>query len=439
MKSKKGILDLIKDNADLFLTPYKFIESNHNDTPIRYICRWTAKTEYDIELEYLTDKEIEMDVYTSLLQLFDSGSSPIEPTTHYVKEVMNFYKSNRNLYIKTEVYYVSEENQGTEGNPIFSFRVYPKIEARDTRSEMTYWPKCLELISDPIAFGAWVWTIFSLEKCRQVLYLQGNGNDGKSTVSAVIGNILGNRFTSGADILDLSQSANHNLTKFIGKRLIIAADVGENTRITDLANLKKITGGDLIEINPKGKDAFSTFIDAKIMMTSNFAPVLTKDAYSLTRILWLQFDNFADRWGYVPDLKPKLLNEGYEFLAFCKFCHQQRFDGQLISSLDSSSRVNRQIEIILEEKNDEFNNLFDIDADQDWWMSRHDIYETVRKNRGFKPLGEKDKLAIKRYLQENNLKDVESPKWYRKGGISGCRGIRVKEETNLINLFTMNK
>lgn len=187
-------------------------------------------------------------------------------------------------------------------------------------SPIPHWNEILTRISDHKAFMAWTWSLFSgVCDTRQVCWIKGGGNDGKSTISNVYIKMLDSVACS------FAQSNQNQFTgsKFFRKRLVSVPDV-KNEKILENEFVFQVTGGDTIDIEFKGRDSFSSTVNAHFFMASNLSPAI--DVYSKaykSRLLYFKIkpvkldskdsESFSDS-----HFLDNLYGEMYPFLAQCK-------------------------------------------------------------------------------------------------------------------------
>lgn len=116
----------------------------------------------------------------------------------------------------------------------------------------------------------------------QYLYLHGDGNDGKSTLIAMLVKLLG---TQGVAMMRSDDFADaHSTTVLEGARLAIFAD--ENSAsFMSRGRFKALTGDDTLTINPKGLPRRNIGLHCKVMVASNYAPHVQGGRADLRRII----------------------------------------------------------------------------------------------------------------------------------------------------------
>lgn len=91
-------------------------------------------------------------------------------------------------------------------------------------------------------------------RTKKCIFMTGKGNTGKSQLKGLMAEILGQDYVS---TLELSQLEGERfaLSDIYGKRLIGSDDMSYS-KAEELKNLKKLTGGDILSIERKGRDFF---------------------------------------------------------------------------------------------------------------------------------------------------------------------------------------
>ncbi|EFC4493162.1 TPA: DUF5906 domain-containing protein [Escherichia coli] len=118
----------------------------------------------------------------------------------------------------------------------------------------------------------------------------GDGGSGKSTFTHIATLLAGKQNTVSAEMTSLDDAGGR--AQVVGSRLIVLADqpkyTGEGTGI------KKITGGDPVEINPKYEKRFTTIIRAVVLATNNDPMIFTERAGGVSRRrVIFRFDNIV--------------------------------------------------------------------------------------------------------------------------------------------------
>ncbi|WLY45264.1 phage/plasmid primase, P4 family [Escherichia coli] len=134
----------------------------------------------------------------------------------------------------------------------------------------------------------------------------GDGGSGKSTFTHIASLLAGKQNTVSAEMTSLDDAGGR--AQVVGSRLIVLADqpkyTGEGTGI------KKITGGDPVEINPKYEKRFTAVIRAVVLATNNNPMIFTERAGGVSRRrVIFRFDNIVREDEKDKDLPEKVAAE----------------------------------------------------------------------------------------------------------------------------------
>ncbi len=134
----------------------------------------------------------------------------------------------------------------------------------------------------------------------------GDGGSGKSTFTHIATLLAGKQNTVSAEMTSLDDAGGR--AQVVGSRLIVLADqpkyTGEGTGI------KKITGGDPVEINPKYEKRFTTIIRAVVLATNNDPMIFTERAGGVARRrVIFRFDNIVSEAEKDRELPEKIAAE----------------------------------------------------------------------------------------------------------------------------------
>ncbi|EEY5579236.1 DNA primase [Escherichia coli] len=134
----------------------------------------------------------------------------------------------------------------------------------------------------------------------------GDGGSGKSTFTHIASLLAGKQNTVSEEMTSLDDAGGR--AQVVGSRLIVLADqpkyTGEGTGI------KKITGGDPVEINPKYEKRFTAVIRAVVLATNNNPMIFTERAGGVARRrVIFRFDNIVSEAEKDKDLPEKVAAE----------------------------------------------------------------------------------------------------------------------------------
>ncbi|HAI4059852.1 TPA: DNA primase [Escherichia coli] len=134
----------------------------------------------------------------------------------------------------------------------------------------------------------------------------GDGGSGKSTFTHIASLLAGKQNTVSAEMTSLDDAGGR--AQVVGSCLIVLADqpkyTGEGTGI------KKITGGDPVEINPKYEKRFTAVIRAVVLATNNNPMIFTERAGGVARRrVIFRFDNIVSEAEKDRELPEKIAAE----------------------------------------------------------------------------------------------------------------------------------
>ncbi|MDM4830870.1 DNA primase family protein [Escherichia coli] len=118
----------------------------------------------------------------------------------------------------------------------------------------------------------------------------GDGGSGKSTFTHIATLLAGKQNTVSAEMTSLDDAGGR--AQVVGSRLIVLTDQPKYTG--EGSGIKKITGGDPVEINPKYEKRFTAIIRAVVLATNNVPMIFTERAGGVARRrVIFQFDNIV--------------------------------------------------------------------------------------------------------------------------------------------------
>lgn len=129
--------------------------------------------------------------------------------------------------------------------------------------------------------------LFNKEDLAQkILWMYGEGGNGKGTVVKVIERVFKNAFVSiGTDKADLDK---HWTAGLLGKRVAVGTDV-ENIYVIDHPAVKAISGGDPVPVRDMHRSQISMELPCQFIFTSNFKPHFKGKKHQARRLLYVGF------------------------------------------------------------------------------------------------------------------------------------------------------
>ena len=166
------------------------------------------------------------------------------------------------------------------------------------------WDGILSRLSDPEAFLAHVWSAFEPKfEGRQALWLQGEGNDGKS--------ILFDALFEGASLPYASLGdndlvgGNQFVFSSVWDKPVVLVGESKNVNVLMSGMVHKLTGRDPIPVEYKHGQRFNAKFQGVVFVTSNNKPQIERTRSNLSRLSLVTIQ--PGDW--VDDLKPKLRRE----------------------------------------------------------------------------------------------------------------------------------
>lgn len=192
------------------------------------------------------------------------------------------------------------------------------------------WDSFMYGIKDPQAKEVFMAALYSLfvgnNRSRQIIYLVGPGNSGKSRVANVIDEVFMEINSGICTALEtLLFQDRFSAASYTYKHFVLAADC-KDLGILRSTLVKNITGDDSVAAVEKGKDKEKKHLFSKIFVTSNKLPWCdTSKPEELSRILLFQLDTqlakeSRDNWDTARDgvWRELLKKQVFDFLGKCK-------------------------------------------------------------------------------------------------------------------------
>lgn len=116
-----------------------------------------------------------------------------------------------------------------------------------------------------------------------VLFLFGEGANGKSTWISTVRELLGRENTSSETLQRLAENR-FSTARLQGKMANVAEDL-PSTKISDMGKIKDLSGGGMVPAERKNKDPFDFRNRAKLIFAANKPPVLGETTWAVKRRL----------------------------------------------------------------------------------------------------------------------------------------------------------
>jgi hypothetical protein len=229
-----------------------------------------------------------------------------------------------------------------------------RIENRPTPT----WERILSRMSDPEAFAAWIWGVYSgLYQGRRVLWIHGpTGEDGKSMIARVIAEELFGSAASAINNAMLGGNEKRFVTSFFEESSLVIYPDANNTQVlrSELFKTLASAGSDPVSIERKGEQAYTAILSARLWVSSNYPPVITDENFVISRVQYIFIKpHYEDP---DPTIKERLKEEMPGFLFYAKDCW-----GKLnINAYDIKINEKTQVSMnaLVESSSEEFEQIF---------------------------------------------------------------------------------
>lgn len=332
---------------------------------------------------------------------------------------------------------------------------YIDLEGLDqVQGDTSAWDTFLRKMSheEGDVFKAFIWSIFDAKnRGRQLLYLMDEGYSGKSAVLAAIHHALGEDLC-----FALSKESLNNqfaMSKIWDKRLVTNGDC-KNAKLIRSQAMHSILGGDLVDVEYKGKDSFSYRLGCKVIVASNVMLEIDASARNeYTRLLPIKI-NFSpeqmvkegvivgdkdgnpvlDVFGrpkFIGDQKwPELLKQQFwAFLATCKEPYERLcpthtdiiLPDSCVETTASFDEDSSDILCVLLEK------FLTITGSEEDFVRNADMYKAFQEILAEENLSEKTitYAAFKEYLRRRHHIELKQRKKFNK--VPGFVGVVLKD------------
>lgn len=296
---------------------------------------------------------------------------------------------------------------------------YRRIPFDLTPGETPMFDEFFSRMTNADAVRMWVGSLFRPASDRQqYVWLYGAGGDGKGALARTLIKTL----ASSALTLSSAPKSNnkHWAVPFVGKRLVVFTDFTD-TKTLMTGDMRSLTGGDRLYVDPKGKDGYEFDPVCKLLFLSNNLPRMSSMRADLRRIIFAEMLKGADKLD--PTYEHRLWHEVPAFLAACVALYDAACPGGgEVPLSEEALEVTRMLGSALDEEFEAF-------------FAEH----FNRMATGYVlPAALQAKLDLRwRYARDTKLAFVEwlsKTKGVRKGSVEsdkkGYRGITAKEPWN---------
>lgn len=242
--------------------------------------------------ESLTDK-FALESRNRHLVVFKNGTYDLDQD----KIVPNKYD---NYILQNHDYDLGEQSAGT--NTWDRWLKESMVDPNAKRDDQGRW-KSEGDPNAPETFKAFIgWALAgSYKEFQHFVFIHGKGGEGKSTMLNLIDTIFGRVNVANVDLGNLgkNEKARFHLAKLHRKELNYSDDVSHGF-IQETNILKRLTGGNRLTAEYKGKDPFEFTNEAKLIFTCNNLPSFSDTSHGMARrpiiIEWRRIKGFKEKY-----------------------------------------------------------------------------------------------------------------------------------------------
>lgn len=327
-----------------------------------------------------------------------------------------------------------------------------------TVAECPTWMKWIEESfknpnEDKDYFMAWCGSLLDAKNTgKQACYIHGFGNMGASKVSGALSKVLG----SAATAISGSKSMTNQFgtAKLEGKRLVVVAD-NKNTKILMTEWVHNLTGGDIVDVERKGKDSHAAKLIGKLLICGNVPPEINFDEQNQkSRCLYIplkrlkdsdkaKMSNYRQRedGSYImvgdASFGQRLEDEAEAFLGACWAVYERLAPtrADILISADKEAAMEAELT-----DTETFNiarlmdTCFEFGEDDEFTAAPDEVYETYKSEAKMYGLSEDNSFyggRIKAYLLNRGVEFVSRKAKRVDGKVTQIpahlRGIRIKK------------
>lgn len=344
------------------------------------------------------------------------------------------------------------------------FHFYDLEAAKTVSGDYPAWKEFLDRFTEEEAdvFRAFIWSVFDSEnRGRQCLYMLDRGYSGKSAVINAISNAIGAELHVALSKNSLSNQ--FAFSKVWDKRFVTIGD-NKNQNLIRSQAMHSLLGGDIVDVEYKGRDTFSSRLQCKVFVSSNVPlSIDVKARNEYTRVLPIHPDDSDEaliRRGIAAldaDGNPMRMSNG-NIIVIGDPTWEDRLKEEFPAFLASCYPVYQRIcpkrmDIIIPERSTEILATFDDDRsalleeilDMNFEVTNEetDFIERARMQRAFVESQKDDETYKEAHLTYTEWKEFLrrrynlEAKQIRSQGIRrwGYVGIRLKSSTDLEDQF----
>lgn len=173
-------------------------------------------------------------------------------------------------------------------------------------------------VTDSDRLCALLWICFNGHKSPYVIYLYGEGGEGKSSFTGML------RRKIGKDVVASFDSSNQFSNFGMFNKALIVLSENNNPRVLQKAEVKQLTGDSIVSIEQKGKDRFTGTLSGLLMIDSNVLPEIDGDSYELRRLRLFKFEPLKATEFYSKEMYENYLGQNFnDFINYCRICYEK--------------------------------------------------------------------------------------------------------------------
>lgn len=196
----------------------------------------------------------------------------------------------------------------------------------------------LDRLNDAEAFAAWLFGIYSGKyRGRQVLWIEGDGEDGKSTFMKAYASIFGPTAGS-ADWSMMKNAPQFVAGLFVDKKFVYIPDnANPYLLMTEIFKSLANPGADPVTVNQKYGKMYTTELEAHVAVLSNYEPEISGERHNVSRTLWLKLAEFVGERD--PDYGARLRAELPGMLAYGEKCYAKLCRNDYVIEVNDAVRA----------------------------------------------------------------------------------------------------